>query len=149
MSGSTFNIGQKNDVVVVEDLQMVYRIAKLEVPALRGVEVAVKEGEFVEKSGAPTLKLIGNIKSSTKVVKTKTKIEKEDLIKQYPYSWTEMVKEVKKKIPEAKNHAINKIIRKGLSTRRSTNRVDVSKINSPSIIDLDAAAPTYPIITSR
>lgn len=51
MSGDTFDIGQKNDVVVVQDLQMVYRIAKLEVPALRGVEVAVKKGEFVAVTG--------------------------------------------------------------------------------------------------
>lgn len=32
----------------------------------------IKEGEFVEKSGAPTLKLIGEIKKSTKVIATKT-----------------------------------------------------------------------------
>ncbi len=32
----------------------------------------IKEGEFVEKSGAPTLKLIGEIKKSTKVIATQT-----------------------------------------------------------------------------
>lgn len=41
----------RQDTVVVEDLQMVYRVGKIEVPALRGVEMTVKEGEFVAVMG--------------------------------------------------------------------------------------------------
>ena len=43
----TIGMSQKKDVVVTENLQMVYRIGKVEVPALRGVDMTVKEGEFV------------------------------------------------------------------------------------------------------
>jgi len=67
----------------------------------------IKEGEFVEKSGTPTLKLIGEIKKSTKIVATK----KEELIKLYPYSWQEMVDLVKKKIAGATNTQINNLIK--------------------------------------
>lgn len=42
---------QKRDVVVTENLQMVYRVGKVEVPALRGVDMTVKEGEFVGVMG--------------------------------------------------------------------------------------------------
>ncbi len=66
----------------------------------------VKEGEFVEKSGAPALKLIGELKSSAKVVMTK-----EDLIKTYPYSWQEMTDEVKKQVAGVTNTKINKVIK--------------------------------------
>ncbi len=44
-------ITRRKDVVVVEDLQMVYRVGKIEVPALRGVDFSVKEGEFVAVIG--------------------------------------------------------------------------------------------------
>jgi putative ABC transport system ATP-binding protein len=47
MSGVT----RIKDVVVVEDVQMVYRVGKVEVPALRGVDFSVKEGEFVAVIG--------------------------------------------------------------------------------------------------
>jgi|GEM_PF-1129163 len=67
----------------------------------------IKEGEFQEKTGSPTLKLIGEIKNSASVIKT----EKEELIKLYPYSWTELSKAVKAKVPGATNNIINKIVR--------------------------------------
>jgi len=47
----TIGMSQKKDVVVTENLQMVYRIGKVEVPALRGVDMTVKEGEFVAVMG--------------------------------------------------------------------------------------------------
>ncbi|MCB9995165.1 MAG: putative DNA binding domain-containing protein [Rhodospirillales bacterium] len=67
----------------------------------------VKEGEFVEKSGAPALKLIGEIKSAAKVVATKT----EPLTTRYPYSWREMMAEVKKQVPGATPNQINAVIK--------------------------------------
>ena len=67
----------------------------------------VKEGEFVEKSGVPTLKLIGEIKSSANVVATKTEI----LTTRYPYSWHEMVTEIKKLLPGTTPIQINNVIK--------------------------------------
>lgn len=47
----TVEIGQKKNILVVEDLQMVYRVGKIEVPALRGIDLTVKEGEFLAVMG--------------------------------------------------------------------------------------------------
>jgi putative ABC transport system ATP-binding protein len=47
----TVDMVQKRDIVVTENLQMVYRVGKVEVPALRGVDMTVKEGEFVAVMG--------------------------------------------------------------------------------------------------
>lgn len=47
----TIGMSQKRDIVVTEDLQMVYRVSRVEVPALRGVDMTVKEGEFVAVMG--------------------------------------------------------------------------------------------------
>ena len=68
----------------------------------------VKEGEFVEKSGAPTLRLIGDIKSTSKVITT----VKENLLKLYPYSWKEMSDEVRKKNDKITTNQINDLIGK-------------------------------------
>lgn len=67
----------------------------------------IKEGEFVEKSGSPALKLIGEIKSSAKVVVTKT----EALTAQYPYSWREMMAEIKRQVTDATPNQINAVIK--------------------------------------
>ena len=47
----TIGISQRRDIVITENLQMVYRVGKVEVPALRGVDMTVKEGEFVAVMG--------------------------------------------------------------------------------------------------
>jgi putative ABC transport system ATP-binding protein len=47
----TLDIVQKRDLVSLEDLHMVYRVGKIEVPAVRGVNLTVKAGEFVAVMG--------------------------------------------------------------------------------------------------
>jgi putative ABC transport system ATP-binding protein len=47
----TVEIAQKKNVVLIEDLQMVYQVGKVEVPALRGLDVTVREEEFVAIMG--------------------------------------------------------------------------------------------------
>jgi uncharacterized protein YqkB len=67
----------------------------------------IKEGEFVEKSGSPTLKLVGEIKSSAKIIETKT----EPLTTTYPLSWQEMRDAVKKAVNNATDTQINAVIK--------------------------------------
>jgi putative ABC transport system ATP-binding protein len=47
----TIGIGQKKDIVATERLRMMYQVGKVDVPALRGVDMTVKEGEFVAVMG--------------------------------------------------------------------------------------------------
>ena len=44
-------IGQRPELLSASDLQMIYKVGKVEVPALRGVDIAVREGEFVAVMG--------------------------------------------------------------------------------------------------
>ena len=61
----------KKDVVVTRDLQMVYRVGKVEVPALRGVDVTVRRGDFIAVMGpsgcgkSTLLHLLGGLLSPT------------------------------------------------------------------------------------
>jgi len=68
----------------------------------------IKEGQFDEKTGKTTLKLVGDIRpvGSVEVVKK----VKENLTKAYPYSAKELVKKVQNKEPSSKQGDIWKII---------------------------------------
>jgi hypothetical protein len=68
----------------------------------------IKEGEFVEKQGAPALKLIGDIVPIDRIEVTK-KI-RENLIREYPLTAMELVDEVKKRVPNCKQNDIYKVI---------------------------------------
>ncbi|MBL4903354.1 MAG: ATP-binding protein [Desulfocapsa sp.] len=59
----------------------------------------IKEGQFKEKEGAATLKLIGDIVPIDKVEVIKR--VKENLVKKYPLAAMEMVQEVKSQLPSA------------------------------------------------
>ena len=64
----------------------------------------IKEGEFSEKEGATTLKLVGDIQSIDTVEVIKK--VKEDLIKRFPYSATQLANEVANSYPQAKKNDI-------------------------------------------
>ena len=69
----------------------------------------IKEGDFSEKKGAKTLKLVGDVQpvETLEVVKH----VKENLIKEYPYSAVELVAEVKTIVPDATQHAVWMVIK--------------------------------------
>ena len=69
----------------------------------------IKEGEFVEKKGSTALKIVGDIVpiNSVEIIKK----VKENLIKEYPLSATELVLEVKKQLPAIKQNYIWSAIR--------------------------------------
>ncbi len=87
--------GQSQILVVDEEL-------------LKGLQM-IKEGEFSEKEGAKTLKLVGNVSPIEKVEVVK-KVQ-ENKLKEYPLSATELVAEIKKVLPEIKQNRIYDIIR--------------------------------------
>ncbi len=69
----------------------------------------IKEGEFNEKEGATTLKLIGDIKPIDKVEVIKK--VKEDLIKRYPLTSIQVADMVKKILPKCSRNEVWRIIK--------------------------------------
>mgnify|MGYP000489447060 CR=1 FL=1 len=69
----------------------------------------IKQGEFVEKKGATTLKLVGDVLPIEKVEIVKK--VRENLIKEYPLTSTELIAEVKKRLPNCKQREIYDAIR--------------------------------------
>lgn len=69
----------------------------------------IKEGEFSEKEGAKTLKLIGKVTGIKKV--EVEKIIKKRLTDEYPFSYTKLRNEIKKTLPDSKESQIQRIIR--------------------------------------
>lgn len=64
----------------------------------------IKEGEFVEKNGATTLKLVGDVVPIDKVEVIRK--VKENLTRQYPLSAMELADEVKKALPNSGQHQV-------------------------------------------
>ena len=58
----------------------------------------IKEGQFKETKGAKTLKLVGEVQTAQMVEVIKH--EKQNLIKEYPLTATQVSKEIKKKKTE-------------------------------------------------
>lgn len=69
----------------------------------------IKQGEFVEKKGAYTLKLVGDV-VPIETIEVIKKI-KENLIKEYPLTSKELILEVKKKLPNCKQIEIYNVIK--------------------------------------
>jgi predicted HTH transcriptional regulator len=69
----------------------------------------IKEGEFVEKNGSNTLKLIGDVLPINKVEVIKK--VKENLLKEYPISARELITEIKRYLPDCKEGLIYNIIK--------------------------------------
>lgn len=69
----------------------------------------IKEGEFDEKSGSPTLKLVGDVVPVDKVEAVRR--VKENLTKEYPLSAMELASKVKAQYPKTKTNRIWNVIR--------------------------------------
>lgn len=69
----------------------------------------IKEGEFSEKEGAATLKLIGDVVPIDKVEIVKK--VKENLIKEYPLSARELAQTVKEKLPSITHEKVYAVIK--------------------------------------
>jgi len=68
----------------------------------------IKQGEFVEKTGSPTLQLIGDVVPVEKIEVTKK--VKANLLKEYPLSAVELVNEIKKQKPQVSRNDIWRLI---------------------------------------
>jgi len=76
---------------------------------LAGKMKFIKEGQFSEKEGASTLKLIGDVVPIDRVEVVKK--VKENLLKDYPLSAMELAQEVKEKLPASSRDKVWKAIR--------------------------------------
>ena len=97
----------------------------------------VKEGEFIERSGAPALKLVGEVKSSGKIVA----VRDEDLITKYPYMWTELIQKVKKAVPSTTQSQITQVmaeskmkLEKKFSAFNFRNKKQSDKYNTTGVL---------------
>ena len=77
--------------------------------ALLGGFQLIREGEFSETKGAKTLKLVGNITPINQIEVIKK--VKEDKLKEYPLSATDLIGEIKKREPNIKQNRIWDIIK--------------------------------------
>lgn len=68
----------------------------------------IREGEFSEKRGATALKLVGEVQPVDQV--EVVKIKRQNLIEQYPYTYTEMAEIIKTQLPNSNRSHINNII---------------------------------------
>jgi hypothetical protein len=68
----------------------------------------IKEGEFVEKKGATTLKLVGDVVPIDQVEVIRK--VRENLTRQYPLSAMELVSEVTKARPSSLQHQVWQVI---------------------------------------
>lgn len=69
----------------------------------------IKEGEFKEQKRAKTLKLVGEVSQVDQVEIIKR--VKANRLKEYPLSASQLIKEVKKKVPAIKQHEIYTILK--------------------------------------
>lgn len=77
----------------------------------------VREGDFSQKKGATTLRLVGDVQPIDQV--EVTRVLKENITDAYPYSHTEMVSIIRSNIEDAKPHQINTIIKENnLKTKK-------------------------------
>ncbi len=68
----------------------------------------IKEGEFSEKKGAQTLKLVGEVHPVDQV--EIVKIKKQNLTQQYPYSFSEMKSKILAQTPDINQNHIHTVI---------------------------------------
>src|SRR5690606_1865793 len=90
-------IEKKDSQILVVDEELV-----------RGIQW-IKEGEFKEKKGAKTLKLVGEVSPIDHVEVIKR--VKENRLKEYPLTASELVKEIKKNVPAIKQPEIYSILK--------------------------------------
>lgn len=69
----------------------------------------IKEGEFKERKGAKTLKLVGEVSPTDQIEIIKR--VKQNRLKDYPLSGSQLVKEIKKSIPSIKQPQIYNILK--------------------------------------
>ena len=117
------SIGPKNATVIDTEKSLVAnkdsRTLVIDADLAKKIKF-IKEGQFSEKEGAGTLKLIGDVVPVERV--DVVQMVKEDLLKQYPISATQLAQEVKKSLPNAKMHQIWNVI----SENDLKNKLDYS-----------------------